>query len=63
MLVKLSNKEVNVRPVYDTNKAGRHILVRNMMNMTGDLAHESCYDPRLKGNSDPLYVYRKGYRT
>jgi hypothetical protein len=63
MLVKLSDREVRVRAVYDTNKAGRYILVRNMMNMSGDLAHEDCYDPRLKGNSDPLHVYRKGYRT
>jgi hypothetical protein len=63
MKVKLRNKEVEVQVVYDTNKAGRYNVMRNMMNMTGRIAREDCYNPRLQGNTDPLYVYRKGYRT
>lgn len=58
-----SGTKVSVRLVCDYHRAFGTILARNLKNMTGNLANEGCYDPRLKGNSRPLFVYRIDFRT
>jgi hypothetical protein len=61
--IELEGKGVDVRVVFDTNKEFSRLLARNIRNMTGDLANEDCYDPRVQGNSEPLCVYRIDFRT